>query len=87
MVLFALLLRLRAVLLGWGPSKSDLLWRPIGESSVQLASKTDHFLGYFQRLGRVRAIESSRLMERAMGIEPTSETWEKSRHRCVLTPF
>jgi hypothetical protein len=52
--------------------------RPIGQSSVQLASKTGHFLGYFQRLSRVRAIESSRLMERAMGIEPTSEAWEAS---------
>ncbi len=30
--------------------------------------------GYFQRLTRIKATESSRLMERAMGIEPTSET-------------
>src|SRR5439155_21892232 len=37
---------------------------------------TDHFQGYFQRLSRIKAIESSRLMERAMGIEPTSEAWE-----------
>ncbi len=43
-----------------------------------LASKTDHFLGYYQRLSPVRAIESSRFMERAMGIEPTSEAWEAS---------
>ena len=43
-----------------------------------MASKTQHFTGCFQRLSRVRAIESSRLMERAMGIEPTSEAWEAS---------
>jgi hypothetical protein len=44
--------------------------------SVHLASKTVHFMGCFQRLGRLRAIESSGFMERAMGIEPTSEAWE-----------
>jgi hypothetical protein len=52
--------------------------RPIGRLGVHLASKNHRFLGYFQRLSRVRAIESSRLMERAMGIEPTSEAWEAS---------
>src|SRR5713101_7524361 len=31
---------------------------------------------YFQRLSRARAIKSSRLIERAMGIEPASELWE-----------
>ena len=30
------------------------------------------------RLGHPKAIESSRDMERAMGIEPTSEAWEAS---------
>ena len=45
--------------------------------SVHLASKTRQFMGRFQRLGRLRAIESSD-MERAMGIEPTSEAWEAS---------
>ena len=35
-------------------------------------------MGYFRQLGRVRAIESLRFMERAMGIEPTSEAWEAS---------
>ena len=43
---------------------------------VQLASETRYFMGCFQRLGRLRAIESSGFMERAMGIEPTSEAWE-----------
>jgi len=32
------------------------------------------FQGYFQRLSRIKAIEG--FMERAMGIEPTSEAWE-----------
>jgi hypothetical protein len=50
--------------------------RPIENASVQLASKTGLFLGCFQRLGRLKAIESSGFMERAMGIEPTSEAWE-----------
>jgi hypothetical protein len=49
--------------------------RPIGFSGVQRASKTDHFLAYFQRLSRIKAIESSGFMERAMGIEPTSQVW------------
>jgi len=35
----------------------------------------------FQRLSRIKATGSSRLMERAMGIEPTSEAWEA----CNLT--
>ena len=52
--------------------------RPIGSNGVQLASKTDHFLRYFQRLSRIKAIESSGFLERAMGIEPTSEAWEAS---------
>jgi hypothetical protein len=36
------------------------------------------FIFSFQQLSRVSAIESSRFMERAMGIEPTSEAWEAS---------
>ena len=28
------------------------------------------------KASRIKAIESSRFMERAMGIEPTSEAWE-----------
>jgi hypothetical protein len=54
----------------------DDMRRPIAGGGVHLASKTDHFQAYFQRLSRIKAIESSRLMERAMGIEPTSEAWE-----------
>ncbi len=46
---------------------------PVYPGALHLASKTDHFEGYFQRLSRIKAAESSRLMERAMGIEPTSE--------------
>ena len=49
--------------------------RPIDGGGVHLASKIDHFWGYFQRLSRTKATESSRLMERAMGIEPMSEAW------------
>jgi hypothetical protein len=47
--------------------------RPIDGAGVHLASKADHFWGYFQRLSCIKAIESSRLMERAMGIEPIAE--------------
>jgi|HubBroStandDraft_4_1064222.scaffolds.fasta_scaffold155426_1 hypothetical protein len=38
--------------------------------------KPSIYRGVFQRLGRLRAIESSGFLERAMGIEPTSEAWE-----------
>jgi hypothetical protein len=37
--------------------------------------------GDFQQLPGVEAIESSGFMERAMGIEPTSEAWELWRRR------
>jgi hypothetical protein len=53
----------------------DDMRRPIEGGGVHLASKTDHFQAYVQRLSRIKAIESSRLMERAMGIEPMSEAW------------
>jgi hypothetical protein len=39
------------------------------------------FLELFQSLSRVRGVESSGFMERAMGIEPTSEAWEASIHK------
>jgi len=66
------------------PGRSSKKWiqmiddkqRPIDSGGGHLASKTSHFQGYFQRLSRIKATESSRLMERAMGIEPTSEAWE-----------
>src|SRR5580658_2678769 len=58
------------------PESTIIFWRP--RTGVQLASTIDHSWGCFQRRGRIKAIESSRLMERAMGIEPTSEAWEAS---------
>jgi hypothetical protein len=51
---------------------------PIDEASHQLPTKTRHPRGVFQRFSRVRSTESSEVMERAMGIEPTSEAWEAS---------
>ena len=51
------------------------------ESTVQLSrvpSKTGQFYVQSRELGRVRSTESSGFMERAMGIEPTSEAWEAS---------
>jgi hypothetical protein len=33
------------------------------------------FFEVFQPLSRVRGVESSGVLERAMGIEPTSEAW------------
>src|SRR5215471_7708913 len=52
--------------------------RPIECGTVQLPSKTSLFLVEFRELSRVRSTESSGFMERAMGIEPTSEAWEAS---------
>ena len=52
--------------------------RPIGRASVHLPSKTRNLFGDFQAPSRVRVVESSGFMERAMGIEPTSEAWEAS---------
>jgi hypothetical protein len=51
-----------------------LALRPIEIASVHLPSKTRSIFGDFQAPSRVRAIES--ILERAMGIEPTSEAWE-----------
>ncbi len=34
------------------------------------------YRGFFSSFSRVRSTESSEVMERAMGIEPTSEAWE-----------
>ena len=39
-------------------------------------NKTLVFRGVFQCLPEVKAIESLAFLERAMGIEPTSEAWE-----------
>ena len=52
--------------------------RPIDFSPVQLPSKMGQFYIGFRELSRVRSTESSGFMERAMGIEPTSEAWEAS---------
>jgi hypothetical protein len=41
-------------------------------------NKTLSLCGGFQSLPGVKATESSGFMERAMGIEPTSEAWEAS---------
>jgi hypothetical protein len=41
-----------------------------------LWNKIDHLKGDFGWFPGVRATESTRFMERAMGIEPTSEAWE-----------
>jgi hypothetical protein len=43
-------------------------------------NKTLSFRGVFQCLPEVKAIESSAFLERAMGIEPTSEAWEIFEH-------
>jgi hypothetical protein len=57
---------------------SPEFFRPIGRTSVQLPSTISGFYGIFESLSRVRVAESSGFMERAMGIEPTSEAWEAS---------
>jgi len=51
---------------------------PIDFNSVQLRSKTVHFRVEFEQASRVKPIDPSRFLERAMGIEPTSEAWEAS---------
>ncbi len=51
---------------------------PIRWAYHQLPTKTGHLQRVFQRFSRVRSTESSGVMERAMGIEPTSEAWEAS---------
>jgi hypothetical protein len=51
---------------------------PIRWAYHQLPTKTGHLQRVFQRFSRVRSTESSEVMERAMGIEPTSEAWEAS---------
>jgi hypothetical protein len=58
------------------PGSSGGTLGPIHFSWDQLGTRTPRFMVSFGRLGGVRAIESSRVMERAMGIEPTSEAWE-----------
>jgi hypothetical protein len=52
----------------------DRWWR----SSRPTASKTANFSGRFKGWRPVRPSASTGFMERAMGIEPTSEAWEAS---------
>jgi len=64
-----------------GPQPTGANGQTIGLGTLLLAlehlwNKTRHSKGVFQWLPRVRAIESSTRLERAMGIEPTSEAWE-----------
>jgi len=44
--------------------------------SLKWTSKPGYSIRGFQKLSRVRSTESSAFLERAMGIEPTSEAWE-----------
>ena len=55
--------------------------------AVQLPSKIRCFLVEFGELSRVRSTESSGFMERAMGIEPTSEAWEALRSKFAVFTF
>ena len=50
-------------------------------SAFQLQSTTGQFYGEFRWVRGARTIESSRFMERAMGIEPTSEAYCHGRGR------
>ena len=49
---------------------------PVYPGALQPPSKTGRGFIEFRELSRVRSTESSGFMERAMGIEPTSEAWE-----------
>ena len=60
----------------WRDQAARSLFPPIERTSLQLPTKTADFKAVFQCFGRVRSTESSEFMERAMGIEPTSEAWE-----------
>src|ERR1700730_17164931 len=72
------------------PAATSLAWcwqdvsgqqNEVLNSTVQLSpvpSKRSRFWVEFRELSRVRSTESSGFMERAMGIEPTSEAWEAS---------
>jgi len=60
------------------------------------STKTPRQNGTIRWVPGVRATESTRFMERAMGIEPTSEAWEAYfkaskrtnwRHFCVFRPL
>jgi hypothetical protein len=63
-------------------------WGPIANARGQLGSKTVHFRVEYRQASRVRPVESSLFMERAMGIEPKSERWESLPivRTCVAIP-
>jgi hypothetical protein len=52
-----------------------------------LWNKTLSLPGDFQQLPGVKAIESSGFLERAMGIEPTSESWEQFENNGQVRPL
>ena len=66
------------------PKSADYLSLPKWETTLRTNEsilehpwkKTLNLWGDFQQLPGVEAIESTGFMERAMGIEPTSEAWE-----------
>jgi hypothetical protein len=51
-------------------------------------TKIPRFVALFSGVSGVRTIESSKILERAMGIEPTSEPWEATvcSHQCKEIP-
>src|SRR6266481_4204538 len=61
-----------------GPPSRFLIFRTIGKALEHLWNKTLSLCSDFQQHPGVKAIESSGILERAMGIEPTSEAWEAS---------
>jgi hypothetical protein len=61
-----------------GPPSRFLIFRTIGKGLEHPWNKTLSLCGDFQQLPGVKAIESSGFMERAMGIESTSEVWEST---------
>src|SRR5438094_5345716 len=61
-----------------GPPSRFPIVRTIGKGLEHPWNKTLSLWGDFQQLPGGKAIEPSRFLERAMGIEPTSEAWEAS---------
>ena len=59
--------------------------RTIGRALEHPWNKTLSLRGDFQQLPGRKAIESSGVMERAMGIEPTSETWAAGFSICNIS--
>jgi hypothetical protein len=70
----------------WRDQAARSLFPPIERTSLQLPTKTGHFKAVFQCFSRVRSTESSEFMERAMGIEPTSEVWEALECTSLIAP-